>query len=329
MASSPDTSDWHKRYAVIEKAYCQGRWSTVMEAGTLLLRELQEAGAHPEVMALRHRMQLLMAHTLLHGYGDRDAAEDLYEVVRQSDAEAALRQIAEDGLDQCHQPLNSTMVVEEDEEEDPQHSRPKLFLPETERNDLQEEDPSVPSRAASSASQIPLKPLQRISPEPRPEPAQAPQPQAFATPLAQPAPAPIPPEATNLGLAADPFGPAGGSPPSEPKEGEAPVMPWLTQPSEVPVGGSMEQALPWKEQTPTALAPLNQALIPEVVDEPELIEVHQANPSLAEEVDLQIQRDTPAFQIHPAPPEPKEPGINAPSREDDELRAGLLLVVLG
>jgi len=330
MASSPDTSDWHKRYAVIEKAYCQGRWSTVIEAGTLLLRELLEAGAHPEVMALRHRMQLLMAHTLLHGYGDRDAAEDLYEVVRQSDAEAALRQIAEDGLDQCHQPLNSTLVAEEDEEEeDLQHSRPMLFLPETERTDLEEEDPSGPSRAPSSISQMPLSPLQKISPEPRPEPAQAPQPQALAAPLAQPAPAPIPPEATNLGLAADPFGPAGGSPPSEPKEGEAPVMPWLTQPSEVPVGGPVEQALPWKEQIPTALAPLNQALIPEVVDEPELIEVHQANPSLAEEVDLQIQRDTPVFQIHPAPTGPKEPGINAPSREDEELRAGLLLVVLG
>jgi hypothetical protein len=106
-------------------------------------------------------------------------------------------------------------------------------------------------------------------------------------------------------------------------------MPWLTQPAEVPVGGPVEQALPWREQTPTAPAPLNQALIPEVVDEPELMEVHQANPTLAEEVDLQIQRDTPASEIHGAPPEPKEPEVNAPSREDEELRAGLLLVVLG
>jgi hypothetical protein len=328
MASSPDTSDWHKRYAVIEKAYCQGRWSTVMEAGTLLLRELLEAGAHPEVMGLRHRMQLLMAHTLLHGYGDRDAAEDLYEVVRQSDAEAALRQIAEDGLDQCHQPLTSTLVAEEDEGEDVHHSRPMLFLPETGGTDLEEEDPSRPSRAPSSVSQMPLNPLQRISAELRVEPSQAPQSQPSAAPLAQPEPTPIPSKATNLGLATDPFGPAGGSTPSEAKEGEAPVMPWLTQPSDGPIGGLVEQALPWKEQTPTAPASLNQALIPEVVDEPELIEVHQANPALAEEVDLQIQRDTPASQIQSAPLEPKEPEVNAPSKEDEELRAGLLLVVL-
>lgn len=328
MASSPDTSDWHKRYAVIEKAYCQGRWSTVMEAGTLLLRELLEAGGHPEVMALRHRMQLLMAHTLLHGYGDRDAAEDLYEVVRQSNAEAALRQIAEDGLDQCHQPLTSTLVAEEDEQEDLQHSRPMLFLPETERTDLEDEDPNEASRGPSSASQVPLRPIQRISPEPGAEPHQAPQTPASSAPLAYEAPAPIPPGATDLGLAADPFGPAGGSPASEGKGGEAPVMPWLTQPSPGSVGGALEQALPWEEQTPTAAATLNQALIPEVVDEPELIEVHQANPSLAEEVDLQIQRDTPASPIRPAPPKPKEPEVNAPSEEDEELRAGLLLVVL-
>jgi hypothetical protein len=303
MASSPETSDWQKRYAVIEKVYCEGRWATVMEAGTLLLRELLEAGMAPEVLGLRHRTQLLMAHTLLHGYGDRDAAEDLYEVIRNSEAEPALRQMAEDGLDQCHQPLKSTRVLEEDEEEPFVQERPELFLPEAERSDLENEDDRLTVQPPPAAAQMPLRPL-IVSP---PEPSEAPEPPA---------------------MAADPFLPRDGAQLAGAGSGDTPVMPWLSQPDPDPTAKSsaepMDSPLPWLEDPP--LDPGNAAsslmrLIPDVVEEPELIEVHQVTPFLAEEVDLSIQAVAPSELISPPVPE-SEP------EEDLDLRTGLLLVVV-
>lgn len=311
MASSPETSDWQKRYAVIEKVYCEGRWATVMEAGTLLLRELLEAGTAPEVLGLRHRTQLLMAHTLLHGYGDRDAAEDLYEVIRSSEAEPALRQMAEDGLDQCHQPLQSTRVLEEDEEEAFVQERPELFLPEAERTDLENEDDRLTVQPPTAAAQMPLRPL-TLSP---PEPSDAPEP--------EPDPA----------MAADPFLPRNGAQPAGTGSGDTPVMPWLSQPAPDPTAESsaepMDSPLPWLEDSPldtgiatsSLMSPPSETLIPDVVEEPELIEVHQATPSLAEEVDLPIQAVAPSELIRRPVPE-SEPD------KDLDLRTGLLLVVV-
>ncbi len=258
MADLVDTSAWQKRYEVIENAYCQGRWATVMENGTVLLRELLDADADPEVEALRHRMQLLMAHTLLHGYGDRDAAEDLYEVVRSSDAEPTLRQMAEDGLDLCHQPLPSSLALEEDEEDDPPRFEP-------------------------SRAQMPLQPLPAVRTETDPKAESAPD-------------APL--EAMNgLGMAADPFEAREEVPLPQPVQ-NLPVMPWLTEP----------------------LASRNEALTADVVEEPELIELHQATPSLSEEVDLLIREDLA--------PEPQIP-VDLEPEEDGDLRTGLLLVVVG
>lgn len=279
MAEGIDTGEWRKRYGVIESAYLQGRWDTVLERGTLFLRELLDAEGIPEAMALRHRIQLLVAHTLLHGFGDRDAAEDLYEVVRSSDAEPVLRQMATDGLDQCHQPLPSTLAREEDgEDDDWEQSQPVLFLPEADRPDLQDETPSLdaPPPGAPLAPQIPLRPLPPTNPEPVPE---------AATPT--------------LGVAADPFG-AKKDDPFPLQDQDAPVMPWRTEPA--PSTGKGE------------------ALTVDVVEEPELIEVHQANPSLAEDVDLLIQEELTPPLLSP---------VELGPEEDGDLRTGLLLVVVG
>ncbi|MFN6351399.1 MAG: hypothetical protein ACK40D_00785 [Cyanobacteriota bacterium] len=307
MESSPDTSDWQKRYAVIEKAYCQGRWATVVEAGTLLLRELIAAGGGAEAMALCHRMQLLMAHTLLHGYGDRDAAEDLYEVVRQSDAEPALRQIAEDGLDQCHEPLVSTMVTEAEDDEEPP-ARPTLFLPETERAESEEKSRPGSSGKGSSAKalQVPLHPLPSMAPEP--EPMEETLPDTTATKRAG---------LTDRGIAADPFNLAEDEAAPTKAKSKEPVMPWLSQPA------SLEPEVPTANDLPWLQGKKPSALIPDVVDEPELIEVHQASPRLAEEVDVVVIPPLSASQRKPAL-EPSEP-----EEEDGELRSGLLLVVVG
>ena len=307
MADLVDTSDWQKRYEVIENAYCQGRWAAVMENGTVLLRELLDAGGDPEVEALRHRMQLLMAHTLLHGYGDRDAAEDLYEVVRSSDSESTLRQIAEDGLDLCHQPLPSSLAIEEDgEDTSGAPSPPVLFLPDAERTDLEDDEDvaarSEPSRGRFPASQMPLQPLPPVRSEANPEAESPPD---------------IPPEPeSDLGVAADPFGASGEGPLPLQDEG-LPVMPWLTEPSAGPRqerDGSPVGELPWVKQK------ISETWTAEVVEEPELIELHQATPSMAEEVDLQIKDDVAQ--------DPKSPEDGEPE-EDGDLRTGLLLVVVG
>lgn len=61
----------------------------------------------------------------------------------------------------------------------------------------------------------------------------------------------------------------------------------------------------------------SQALTVDVVDEPELIEVHQSNPSWAEEVDVEVQQE-----LSPPPPDLMDQG------DDGDLRTGLLLVVV-
>jgi hypothetical protein len=63
-----------------------------------------------------------------------------------------------------------------------------------------------------------------------------------------------------------------------------------------------EPAAPWLE------AAASQPLIPEVVEEPELIEVHQADPRLAEDLELPLRESGP--------------------EDDPELRRGLMRVVL-
>jgi hypothetical protein len=341
MASSPDRSDPHRRYEVIEKAYCQGSWATVLEAGTLLLRELSEAEDQADVAGVRHRMHLLMAHTLLHGYGDRDAAEDLYELVRKSDAESSLRQIAEDGLDQCHLPLASTFVAEsEEEEEDDISARPDLFLPETEKEEVVEQ----PTQAQKQAQ-----PAQTV---------------AFPTPMPQPAPSDVDPEpeseagailiarrarpeaegSPDLGLAADPFQPSSGQGQLS-VDAIVPVMPWL-RPSEAaaseppaepepllasetspvwerpPVLPSEPTANPEPRYGRHARSSDSQPLIPDVVEEPELMEVHQASPSLAEELELAIT--SAAHALIPAP----IGALRGQADDLDKLRAFLVPVVV-
>lgn len=70
-------------------------------------------------------------------------------------------------------------------------------------------------------------------------------------------------------------------------------MPWLTSAESPPVEPAEEspEELEPTSPEPIALAPTHLTLIPEVVEEPELMEVHQASPDLAEEVDLELSAD--------------------------------------
>ena len=318
MESSPTISgDPFRRYEVIEKAYCEGRWATVLEAGTVLLRELsEEGGDEGEINGLRQRMHLLMAHTLLHGYGDRDAAEDLYTVVYRSDAESSLRQMAEDGLEQCHKPLTSTFVAEEPEDNDDDiQDRPSLFLPEAENTALEAAANSKKSTKADPV--IVFHPSESPPAEPAPEPV--------ASPTLVPRTARRgEEESPDSEVATDPFQPSSRrARRPETLHIGVPVMPWLT-PEEAPADGE-----PGEEPSPPlgrrffSGPPTAVPLIPEVVEEPELMEVHQANPSLAEEVDLEAN-------LMELPPEGASEALDQPPEDPlEDLRSSLLEIKLG
>ena len=122
-------------------------------------------------------------------------------------------------------------------------------------------------------------------------------------------------------------GPGAGSP--------RPVMPWLTQ-------TAADSALVSQDW-----APLGETLIPEIVDEPELLELHQSESSLAEEVDLMVRErlgvglaelgDPNRHSIESVSLAEQAEQAQEPARvtaqaededEDEDLMAGLLRVVL-
>jgi len=118
-----------------------------------------------------------------------------------------------------------------------------------------------------------------------------------------------------------------------------PVMPWLTK-------TAADSALVSQDW-----APLGETLIPEIVDEPELLELHQTGSSIAEDVDLMVRErlgvglaelgdpnrhsiESVAFAEQAATAE-KAQQAGEPAKvsaqaedEDDDLMAGLLRVVL-
>jgi hypothetical protein len=230
MAEFADMGDATERYAAIERAYCEDRWPVVIDQGGRLLSQLD-----PQDLGLRQRLQLLMAHSYLYGFGERDAAEDLYRAVLESKAEASLRRIAAQGLEQCElQPLPAGGAAV-----GPLGSEPAAVAP--------------------------------VNPKDLPQPASAPSlkddggaslhdsVQALIPVLPGESPAP---------------------------RTSAPVMPWL----ETTAAAAAAASLPW-EQDPGGSADEpspapRETLEPEVIDEPELIEVHQADPTLAEEIEL-------------------------------------------
>jgi hypothetical protein len=118
-----------------------------------------------------------------------------------------------------------------------------------------------------------------------------------------------------------------------------PVMPWLTK-------TAADSALVSQDW-----APLGETLIPEIVDEPELLELHQTGSSVAEDVDLMVRErlgvglaelgdpnrhsiESVAFAEQAATAE-KAQQAGEPAKvsaqaedEDEDLMAGLLRVVL-
>jgi hypothetical protein len=282
------------RYAVIEQAYSKENWAEVLNDGGELLNQLRTTG-DPQLAGLRMRLQLLMGHTHLYGFADKAAAAEFYRAVASQSGEAALAQIAEQGLNQCNaveapaaggEPLPMAAEPEESAAPEPVLNAPEATGPKaapaaspfTTLPAMPEVTPSAGGGTTSPAAPW----LTEMTPTPTPTPAPAP------LPTNSPAPTP----------SAEPAAAAMDGTPAATAEAAQPLM------TDGPT--AIEPAAPWAEES----------LIPEVVEEPELIELHQADPTLAEEVELAWKAPAPT------------PALGAPalSREDEELLSGLMLV---
>ena len=95
MTTSPNSLQ--QRYEAIERVYSERQWDDVARLSEELLLELPNEPADP----LRQRLQLLLGHTYLYGYQDRATATGFYSRVRAATQEPVLRDIADQGLEQC------------------------------------------------------------------------------------------------------------------------------------------------------------------------------------------------------------------------------------
>ena len=140
------------------------------------------------------------------------------------------------------------------------------------------------------------------------------------------------------------------SQPASPMQGSGslgPVMPWLVPTESVDLAATAPaQTAESSALLSQNLAPLGETLIPEIVDEPELLELHQAESSLAEEVDLMVRDrlgvglaelgdrnrhsiESVALAEQAEQAEQAEEAARVPAQaEDEDLMAGLLRVVL-
>jgi len=95
VTASPESLQ--QRYEAIEAFYNERQWDAVASLSEALLEELPDNPSHP----LRQRLQLLLGHTYCYGYQDGQTATAFYSRVLAASDETMLRQLAEQGLEQC------------------------------------------------------------------------------------------------------------------------------------------------------------------------------------------------------------------------------------
>jgi hypothetical protein len=86
-----------QRYSAIERAYSERRWTEVESLSQALLAELTPNPTDP----LQLRLVLLLGHTRLYGMADPPGARLFYDSMLEHCQEPTLREIAQQGLEQC------------------------------------------------------------------------------------------------------------------------------------------------------------------------------------------------------------------------------------
>jgi len=238
MTASPESLQ--QRYEAIERVYSERQWDDVARLSEALLLELPDDASHP----LRQRLQLLLGHTYLYGYEDAATATGFYNRVRAATSEAVLRDIADQGLEQCA----------------------------SQAADKTPKPASSPATAESSAA---------------------------------------------AGGQAFPFSPtpvAAGAGATD----AVPAMPWMTQLGGTPAPEAVAPTpVAAVDPAPELVIASEPELVVEVVEEPELIDVAQADPARAEELEVAIRSES----TH-------EPAGSFSPEEIADLSKGLLRVVI-
>jgi hypothetical protein len=275
-------------------------------------------------------VRLLLGHAHLYGLSEPEVAEDYYHDVLAHQAETELRRIATEGLQHCQRPKAPRASAAPQE----------TVAPPTAVVEPQE----TAGQAETTLTSTPASPVPPKSPAPSLESA-ATAPPAAAAPWAEPPAGPQKP-----GTAAainDPFltavTAAAAAKSSIGGAAASAAMPWLADLPEglvieTPTAGAPTAPLDETSAAapPQPLQPAGElSLIPslevEVVEEPELLEVVQADPKLSEEFELELtrirerRRAAASAMDSPAPVEAPAPDL---SQEDPVLVAGLLRVVL-
>lgn len=89
------------RYAAIERAYGEGRFSDALQGAEALLHELQASASGPESETALSRLQLLTGHIHLYGLGQPQDAQAYYQAVAGGTAPSTLVDLAQAGLQRC------------------------------------------------------------------------------------------------------------------------------------------------------------------------------------------------------------------------------------
>ena len=89
------------RYAAIERAYGEGRFSDALQGAEALLIELQASASGPESENDLSRLQLLTGHIHLYGLRQPQDAQAYYQAVAGSRAPSTLVDLAQAGLQRC------------------------------------------------------------------------------------------------------------------------------------------------------------------------------------------------------------------------------------
>jgi hypothetical protein len=328
-------TDTTERYAAIEQAYIEDRWPTVISKGQDLLKLLQQ-GENPKAQGLANRVRLLIGHAHLYGLGEAEGAADYYRRVLAQQAEPELRRIASESLQQCNLPPapRASAALE----------APGLPF-----------ETGIPVGTEAAASALPQSLAPSLETAAKAPPAAAPWAELPTAPLeAGNAAATIDdPFLTAVATAAAAKGATGAATAN-------PTMPWLADLDENLLNEGILSKVPAQPaasdplEAATAAAPPQPpsptgglSLIPsraevveqeaellevDVVEEPELLEVVQADPSLSEEIELELSRIRERRSAARVPPavSPAAGGATAPDlyQEDPELVAGLLRVVI-
>ena len=258
MTASPESLQ--QRYEAIERVYSERQWDDVTRRSEALLLELPDDASHP----LRQRLQLLLGHTYLYGYQDAATATGFYNRVRAATSEAVLRDIADQGLEQCAN----------------QATEP------TPATAIESSLSTAEQPAATGGQAFPFNP-EAVTTTPQGGDAMA------AMPWMEQLGGIDPAAATGTPIA-----------PAEP----APVQPSAIEASAIE---------PVAVAEPVSVAEPRPELVVEVVEEPELIDVAQADPARAEELEVAISSETTHERVGGFSPE-----------EIAELSKGLLRVVI-